>query len=487
MSTKKGLIAFFRQGREEIDFTTGNLFKKMVLFAIPVILSSLLQLLYTTADLLVVDYYGGGEFSMAAVGDNGSLISLIVNTFISVSIGANVVVAACKGAKNQGKAKKALSASMVIALILGIFVACIGYRLAPSLLSAMHTPTEIIGLASVYLRIYFLGVPFILIYNFGSAVLRAMGDSLRPFLALFACGILNVGLNLLFVIVFKLDVAGVAWATVMSQAVAAFFVILFLFKNKKGFACLDKKSFSYDFAVGGEILKNGIPAGLESLIFSISNVVIQAQANTFDAYAVSGNTASDNIEGYIFVLLEAFAVAVSSVVSQNYGANNKKNLRKSLLYAFISIAVLGVLSGGLATIFRQDLIGIFIHGTDAGSQKALQVGMNRLALMGLSYWACALMDVYSAYLRGIKHPIAPTVVCLVTACVLRLLWVYCLYDQISAMHTLLWLYAAYPVTWVIADLTYLVILPRFTKKAYAEMDARLTLAGRSEDVMAEAK
>jgi putative MATE family efflux protein len=465
--------------KEEVDLTSGNLFKKMLLFTLPVILSSLLQLVYSSADLLVVDYFGGGEFSMAAVGDNGSLISLIVNTFIGISVGANVVVASAKGAKDKEKASKALHSSIIISLVLGVFVACFGYRLAPSFLAAMHTPAEIIDLASVYLRIYFLGVPFILVFNFGSAILRAMGDSRRPLYALIACGILNVGLNLLFVIIFKKDVWGVAVATVISEALEAFLTILFLIHHKKGFVSMTKKDLHYDDEVGGEVLRHGVPAGLESLIFSISNVVIQAQANTFNAFAVSGNTASDNIEGYIFVVLEAFAVAVSSIVSQNYGANNKQNLRKSLLYSFLTITVLGISLGGLAALLRYQLIGIFIHGSGEGMEEATRVGTQRLILMGLTYWICAMMDIFSAYLRGIKHPIAPTIVTIVCACAMRFIWVYCFFNRIPGMHTLLWLYAVYPITWTIADLTYLTIIPRFTKQAYAEIDARLALAARS--------
>jgi len=472
MSSKMATTKKRSGWQDEIDLTGGHLFKKMLLFTIPVIISNLLQLVYTSADLLVVDYFGGGAFSMAAVGDNGSLISLIVNTFIGVSVGANVVVASAKGSKEKDKASKALHSSMIVAVILGIFVACFGYRLAPVFLSLMHTPAEIIGLASVYLRIYFLGVPFILIFNFGAAILRAMGDSKRPLLALVVCGLINVGLNLLFVIVFKTDVWGVAVATVISEGLEALLIIYFLIHHKKGFVSMDIKSLRFDGAVGGEVLKNGLPAGLEFLVFSISNVFIQAQANKFNAFAVSGNTASDNIEGYIFVILEAFAVAVGSVVSQNYGAGNKKNLRKSLLYAFLSITILGLLLGGFAAIFRVNLIGLFIQGSDAGSQEALKVGTERLVLMGLSYWACAMMDVFSSYLRGIKRPLPPTVVTIICACGLRLVWVYVLYKSIPAMQTLLWLYAAYPFTWAIADLTYLVILPRFNKKADQEIDAR---------------
>jgi putative MATE family efflux protein len=465
--------------RDEVDLTSGNLFAKMLLFTFPVILSSLLQLLYSSADLLVVDYFGGGEFSMAAVGDNGSLISLIVNTFIGISVGANVIVASAKGAGDKEKASKALHSSLIVAAILGIFVACFGYRLAPYFLAAMHTPSQIIGLASVYLRIYFLGVPFILIFNFGSAILRAMGDSRRPLLALIGCGVLNVGLNLLFVIVFKKDVWGVAVATVISEGLEAFLTLYFLAHHKRGFVSLERKKLSYDSEVGGEVLRHGIPAGLESLIFSISNVVIQAQANKYDAFAVSGNTASDNIEGYIFVILEAFAVAVSSIVSQNYGANKKENLRKSLLYSFLTITVLGLLLGGFAAIFRRQLIGLFIHSEGAGQAEAMKVGTERLVLMGLSYWICAMMDVFSAYLRGIKHPIAPTVVTIICACAMRFLWVYAFYERIPSLHTLLWLYAAYPITWVIADLTYLAVIPHFTKKAYRDIDLRLSALSHS--------
>lgn len=470
----------------DIDFTTGNLFWKIILFTLPVIFEGLLQLVYTSADLLVVDLFGGGKFSMAAVGDNGSLISLIVYTFIGISTGANVVVAAAKGAGDKEKALKVMSSSLIFAVVVGIFVGVIGYRLAYTFLKLMSTPSEIIDLAATYLRIYFLGVPFMMIFNFGAAMLRAMGDSKRPLLALSACGVLNIGMNILFVLVFKMDVAGVAIATVISEGLEAFLILYFLSHHKKGFVSLKIFGMKVDGSALKEVLHHGLPAGLESLVFSISNVIIQAQANKFDAFVVSGNTASDNVEGYIFVILQAFATAVASVVSQNYGANKKENLRKTLLYSFLSITVLGFLLGGIASLLRYQLIGIFIHGNDEGSLVAMGIGTRRLILMGLSYWLCALMDAFSSYLRGIKHPIAPTVVTIFCACLFRLFYVYVIYQNIPGMldpenvnSSLLWLYASYPISWLLADLTYTAILPHFQKIADKEIDARLVLAPKN--------
>jgi putative MATE family efflux protein len=460
----------------EVDLTTGNLFKKMVIFTLPVILTSLIQLLYTSADLFVVAHWGGGNYSMAAVGDNGSLINLIVNTFVAVSVGANVVMARYRGAKDAEHAEKALDSAMVIALILGVVVSAFGYFMAHYFLEWMNTPSQIIDLAAVYLRIYFIGVPFLMIFNFGSAILRANGDSKRPLYALVLCGLINIGLNFLFVLAFHMDVDGVAWTTVISEALEAILVIVFLTDKKYGFVRLHLSNFRPYKKETGEILRNGLPAGAESLIFSISNVLIQAVANTYDASAIAGNTASDNLEGYIFCVLEAFAVAVSSVAAQNYGANNKENLRKTLVYSFLSIGVLGLTLGGLAAIFRRQLIGIFLVDNGDASfnyDEAMMVGTNRLMLMGLTYILCAFMDVFSGYLRGLGHWLAPTLVTFLCACLVRIVYVFALYNNIPAMQTLTWLYAAYPFTWTLADLTYLFLVPPLQKEAYAAIDARL--------------
>lgn len=484
MPSERKPIKFLSVWRGEVDLTQGNLFLNIIIFTIPVMLASLFQLLYTTADLFVVGHFGGGSYQMAGVGNNGSLINLMVNTFVAVSVGANVVVAKYKGMKDKENATKAMDAGMMISLVLGIVVGLGGYFLAHTVLVAMETKPEIIDYAEAYLKIYFLGLPFLMIFNFGSAILRALGDSKRPLLALIVCGVINIGLNFLFVLGFKMNtgdlgVKGVAWTTVISEFLEAALTLYFLMDKRYGFVRMSPKHFPLEKKSFFEVLKNGIPAGTESFIFSVSNVVIQASANHFlSASAVAGNTASDNLEGYIFVVLEAFAVAVSSVSAQNYGASNKENLRKSLRYSFIIILTLGLLMGGLAALFRTSLIELLVVD-DAASQsfdhaEAVQIGSERLLMMGLTYVLCAMMDLYSGYLRGLGHWLAPTIVTFCCACLFRLGYVYLLVWNIPAMQNVLLIYAAYPFCWALATAIYGVMVPFFQKKAYREIDARIT-------------
>jgi putative MATE family efflux protein len=470
--------------RGEVDLTTGNLFWKIILFTLPVMLSSLMQLLYSTADLLVVGHFGGGAFSMAAVGNNGSLINLMVNTFVAISVGANVVVAKYKGMKDKEKCTKAMNVGMLVAVALGIGVAIPGYFLAPYMLQAMQTKQEFIAWATSYLRIYFIGLPFLMIFNFGSAILRALGDSKRPLVALFVCGLLNVGLNFLFVCAFHMnaegwDVVAVAITTVISEAIEALLTVVFLMDKHYGYVRLSLRHFVLDKEQLAEVLKNGIPAGLETLIFSITNVAIQTGANSFfNASVVAGSTAADTLEGYIFVILEAFAVALSSVSAQNYGANNKENLRKTLLYSFSIIGALGALLGGTAAIFRTQLISLLVTNSSADGfsyDAAVLAGSQRLMMMGLTYILCAFMDGYSGYLRGLGHPMAPTIVTFFCACVFRLIYVFALFYHIPFLQNIVWLYAAYPFCWALACIIYTIILPHFQKKAFADIDARLAL------------
>jgi putative MATE family efflux protein len=484
MPSERKVEKVFEIWKGEVDLTTGNLFWKIILFTVPVMVSSLLQLLYTTADLFVVGHYCG-TYAMAGVGNNGSLINLMVNTFVAISVGANVVVARYKGEQNKEKAIEAMDSAMIIAVILGLAVALGGYFLAEPVLQAMGTKTEIMPYAVDYLRIYFIGLPFLMIFNFGSAILRALGDSKRPLVALFLCGCLNVGLNFLFVLGFNmrsgtLGVEAVAWTTVISEALEALLTMIFLMDKHYGFVRMNFHHFPVGKTSFWEVLRNGVPAGVETLIFSVSNVVIQAAANKFlSASAVAGNTASDNLEGYIFVVLEAFAVAVSSVAAQNYGANKKENLRKTLLYSFSIITVLGLILGGIAAIWRVPLIEILVEdSSEAGfsHDEAVNTGSARLLMMGLTYVFCAMMDAYSGYLRGLGHWLAPTIVTFVCACLFRLFYVFVLVYNIPYMQNVVWLYAAYPLCWGLATGIYAIVVPHLQKKAYREIDERLALA-----------
>jgi putative MATE family efflux protein len=486
----RGISKYFQTRDSSIDLTKGNLFKKMLLFIVPVVLASLLQLLYTTADLLVVNYVGGGGDSMAAVGDNGSLINLVVVSFVSISVGANVVVADAKGSLDFSRGNKALHSSLLLSLMIGVMVAIIGYFLAPTILVWMQTPESILPLASLYLRIYFLGVPFLMLYNFGAAILRGLGDSFRSLVVLFLCGIINVGGNLALVYLFYRvlhiengDIIGVGLSTVICELLQALLVIYFL-------AHTHDKSISFSFSKlkiakkeTKEVLANGLPSGLEAFIFAITNVVIQSQANRLSSLygngVVVGLTASDNIEGYIFAILEAFAVGIVAVVAQNLGAKNKENLKKSLLYSIGSIVVIGIILGGGAALLHDSLLGLYISDTSsAEGTLAMASGTARLLLMGLTYVLCALMDCGSGYLRGLGHPVAPTLVTLLCAVLFRLGYVFGIFNtlifpsSLDVSSKILLLYASYPLCWVLASIIYAFMVPHYMKKAFRMIDER---------------
>jgi putative MATE family efflux protein len=470
--------------RGDLDLTTGNLFAKIILFAVPVILTSLVQLLYTSADLLVVEYFGGGNYSMAAVGDNGSLINLIVNTFVGVSVGANVIMGIHKGQNDKEAATKTVSSSLIIAFCLGLLVAIIGFFGADTFLGWMNTPDGIRALAATYLRIYFLGVPFMMLFNFGAALLRAVGDSRRPLYALLLCGLLNVGLNFLFVVGFGmagngLDVAAVAITTVISEFFEAALVLRFLADRKNAFVSWRKKDLRPDLEESRKILKEGLPAGAEVFVFSISNVVIQGAANTLGASVVAGNTASDTVEGYLYCVLEAFAVAIASIVAQNYGANKKENLKKSLAYSLIIIAALGVVLGLLAALFREQLVGLFVQPSADPSfdYAAMEAGTSRLLLMGTLAFLCSMMDCLAGFLRGIKQAATPTLVTIICALLSRLVYVYVFFYRFEALQNIPALYAAYPASWLLACLAYAVLIPIYYRKASREIDSRLMPEG----------
>lgn len=461
---------------KEIDFTQGNLFKKMIVFTVPLILSTLLQLFYSSADLFTVSNFGGGEISMNAVGANGSLINLIVALFTGLSVGANVYIANAKGRNDKSTASKGIGTSMVLSLVVGIIVMAFGAMFAKDLLILMQTPAEVLEKASEYLMIYFFGIPFLMIYNYGSACLRALGDSKKPFIILLISGVFNIGCNFLLVITFGLDVKGVAISTIISEAIAAITVLVFLFLNKGGFAKLEFKNLKFYKEELISILKIGIFAGLESFIFSFANVFIQREANSFGAIAMAGNTASNNIEGYLYNILNSFSVAVVAMVAQNFGAKNKQNIIKILIYSLLTVTVLGLGMGILVDIFAEQLLGIFVQ-----SPEAINMGRSRLIIISSTYFLCGIMDVLSAYLRGLEHPVTPTVITLFGACVLRITFIFTVFHMIPEVHTLGWLYATYPISWTLVILLYVPYLFTITKKVFKKIDSEVEeIASRKE-------
>lgn len=444
----------------EMDMCNGPILGKMLRFALPLMCSSMLQILFNAADIVVVGRFGA-EHSIAAVGSNSSLINLLTNLFIGLSVGANVLVARYYGAKKSEDIKETVHTSMCISLLCGIVIAIIGIIMAPILLTWMNTPTEIIHSATTYLRIYFLGMPAMMIYNFGNAILRAVGDTKRPLYFLFAAGVINVILNLLFVIVFRLDVIGVAASTVISQTISAMLIVRCMMKEKGDFK-LELKQLKITKSKLINILKIGLPAGLQGTIFSLSNVVIQSSVNLFGPYVVDGNSAAQNIESFVYFSMNAFHHATLSFTSQNMGAGKHERIGKILRTGLLCAIVAGVLTGGLVVIFARPLLGIYIK-----EEAAINAGIIRLNFICGTYALCGIMDVMVGSIRGMGYAIMPMIVSLLGACGLRLVWIATIF-QIPQYHTIETVYTSYPVTWTITFLAhticYIVIRNKFKKR-----------------------
>ena len=423
----------------EMDMCTGPLLKKLLIFAVPLILSGVLQLLFNAADIVVVGKFAGSH-ALAAVGSTGALINLFTNVFIGFSIGANVLVAQYFGAKDEQNIQDTVHTSMAIGIIGGMFLIVAGMIFAPMMLEVMATPEEVLGQAALYIRIYFIGMPAMLIYNFGAAVLRAIGDPRRPLYYLREAGVVNVILNLVFVIGFQMGVAGVAIATVVSQCISAALIVRCLMKSG-GMYRLYLKRIRIHKEKMIRIIQIGLPAGLQGAIFSISNVLIQSSINSFGAIAMAGNTAASNIEGFVYVSMNAIYQTALSFVSQNVGAGQQKRIPKISIYCMAIVFTVGLALGTLAYRCGGTLLGIY-----SSDPEVIAYGLDRMKVICQIYFLCGMMDVAVGILRGMGYSIMPMLVSLAGACGLRIVWIFTVFVW---KHSLFVLYLSYPITWII--------------------------------------
>lgn len=426
----------------------GAILPKMLLFAIPLMASSVLQLLFNAADIIVVGKFAGDN-ALAAVGSNGALINLLVNFFVGLSVGVNVLVARYYASNQEENLRETVHTAMLLSVLSGVLLTFVGCLGAKQILVWMKSPDEVIELAAVYLRIYFLGMTAMMVYNFGAAILRAVGDTRRPLVFLFIAGVINVGLNLIFVIVFSLGVVGVALATVISQCVSACMVIVCLIRET-GVIHLDIQSLRIYPEKFGKILQIGLPASFQGMLFSLSNVIIQSSINSFGATVVAGSSAGANIEGFVYVAMNAFHQAAISFVSQNYGAGKKERIIKILICAQISVVIVGIVLGNLAVYFGHPLLGLYTT-----KEAVKQAGLRRIRVICGTYALCGMMDVMVGALRGLGYSIMPMIVSLVGACGFRLFWIFTFF-RMPRFHTERSLYLTYPVSWTITFLIHVV-------------------------------
>ena len=438
----------------EIDMCSGSLFPKILMFSIPLMLSSILQLLFNAADMVVVGRFAGST-ALAAVGANASLINLLTNLFIGFSVGANVLVARFCGAKKEGEISETVHTAVVLGLVCGFGLMVFGMLVAPQILVVMGTPGDVLSQAVLYIRIYFAGMPVILLYNFGSSILRAVGDTQRPLYYLFGAGVINIVLNLIFVIGFHLGVAGVALATVTSQVVSAGLILRCLM-HMGGGCRVELKKLRMKKEKVLQIVRIGLPAGLQGTVFSLSNVLIQSSVNSFGSVAMAGNTAASNIEGFIYMAMNSYHQTALSFTSQNFGAGNYKRIGKVLAECLAMVTGVGLGMGWAAYLSGNWLLGIY-----SSAPKVIEVGLLRLSVICTTYFLCGIMDVLVGELRGLGYAVMPMVVSLLGACGFRILWIFTVFQGRRSLWAL---YISYPVSWVLTGAVHMVCYWMVRKK-----------------------
>ena len=424
-----------------IDMCNGSILPKLLKFAIPLMCSSILQLLFNAADVVVVGQCCGDN-SLAAVGSTTSLINLLTNLFIGLSVGANVLVARYYGAKEKKHLHEVIHTAVALSLISGVILTIFGVIFTRKILVWMQTPTDVLDLAAVYLRIYFSGMVATMLYNFCSSILRAVGDTKRPLYYLLFAGVVNVVLNLFFIIVCHMDVAGVGLATVISQFISAGLIVRCLMREQAPYRLFIRNIHLYTKYVG-RILRIGLPAGLQGTVFSLSNVVIQSSINSFGAVVMAGNAAAGSVEGFVYMGMNAFHQAAVSFVSQNVGAGRFDRINKIAVRTMLCVIVTGVVMGGFTVLLGPQLLGFYTK-----EANVIDVGMTRLKIVCGAYFLCGMMDVMVGILRGLGYSVMPMIVSLIGACGLRLVWIFTIF-QIEKYHTPFMLYMSYPVTWTI--------------------------------------
>lgn len=425
--------------KKDRGILTGTLWKAILLFAIPIAAGNMLQQLFNTADVAIVGKFAGKE-ALAAVGSNGPIINLLLNLFIGISVGANVVIARYIGEGNNERVKKAAHTAVVVSVVSGIIVMLLGLVLARPMLVMLNSPDDVIDLATLYLRIYFAGMPFMMLYNFSAAILRSKGDTKRPLICLAVSGVINVILNLIFVIIFDMSVAGVALATVIANAVSAALVFYFLTKEK-GALRIEFKNLKIDKDILVEFARIGIPSGLQGAVFSASNLFVQSSLNSLGSDYMAGSSAALNFEFYVYHLISGFSQAVVTFTGQNYGAGNFRRCRSVAKWCLF----LGIFSGSVLIsvmmIFRADMVYIF---TDEAI--VAQIATVRMMYILPFIMINSASDILSGSMRGVGHSMVPALITIAGVCGVRLIWIYTVFAKFRTFDILMMIY---PVSWAI--------------------------------------
>lgn len=454
--------------RKSINMTEGPFLKKIVVFIIPLILTGLLQCFYNAADLAVVGRFEG-EYALAAVGSTGPLNNLIVGLFMGLSVGAGVVVAHHMGALKYQRVNQVVHSAVLLASVLGVVVAVLGVIFAPQLLMWMDTPPNVLDSAVLYTRIVFCGIPASMLYNYCAAMVRSTGDTKHPLIFLSISGLVNVILNLVLVIVFRIGVAGVAIGTIASQYLSAIMIVVFMCRSE-GPMHLSFSKLRLHWSLVKRMMYIGIPSGLQGTLFSLSNVIIQTALNGFDSEMgmagnlVAGNTAAGNLEGFVYIAMNAVYQAAMTFVGQNVGAKQYRNIKKVTLWCVLCVLIIGVFSLGVLLLFREFFVGLYVSG---GNEQVMEIAFLRLTCILPFYWMCGMMEVLGGSLRGMGKSITAMVISLMGACVLRIVWIKTVFVW---FHSLECVYFSYPVSWVIVIAFHMLFLVRYNRKLLRSAD-----------------
>lgn len=430
----------------EIDMCNGKLAGKMLAFALPLMLSGFLQLLFNAVDIIVLGKFVSNN-ALAAVGSTGSMIVLLTSLFMGLSVGTNILTARYYGAGNAETIHKVVHTSVALGVICGVIMAAAGIIAAPALLLKMGIPDELLDMAVLYMRIYFLGMPVSLIYNLGSAVLRAVGDTKRPLYFLLTAGVLNVGMNLFFILILHMEISGVAMATVLSQTVAMILLLRVLCTSDT-WIHLNLRKVRFYKKETLQILQIGLPASLQGMIFALSGVLIQSSINSFGADAMAGSAAAANIEGFVTTSMNAFHQTAMNFTSQNYGAGKYKRIKKVMLWSLVYNLIAGGCVGNFVYLTGNKILSIYLN-----DPVTISYGMVRLKYTCILYFLLGTMDIFVGVLRGLGYIIQPMLISLTGVCGLRIVWIYTIFQRI---HTLDILYLSYPVTWAVAALAQMI-------------------------------
>ncbi len=453
-------MAIARLDRHEVDLTKGPIFTMLIRFAVPFIIANVLSLLFQVADVATLRFLVGGE-AVGAVTSTGPLTGLFINFFIGFSAGASVVLSRCVGENDINKARRVVGTAISFSLIAGAFIMIVGWFGAETFLTWMDCPIELLPKATSYVRIYFLGAPIILFYNLGAGMLRAVGDSLRPMIYLAISGIANVGLNVFFILVCNMTVEGVAIGTVVSQLISSILMFIAMRKSK-GFSRLEFKYLKIFKKELSDIVKIGLPTGIQSSLFSISNILIQSTVNSFGPVAVEGSGAAGHVDGFIYVIGNAVGNSSMSFVSQNYGAKNVSRIKKVILISTISVVIFQFLIGSLVYLLSRPILSLLI-----ATEEAYFFANQRLVIMLFFYFIEGVLEVLSLSLRAVGKSTTSMLISVIFVCVFRIVWLktFFLLNPVPIM-----IFLSYPISWILSNIAFLTVLVPLLKKLKIKFD-----------------